>query len=84
MNSGAITADQMRERGNQRLVQDTLKEIDFAIVSTEPEERSVKLYFVTLGKPMFIHEVCKNLEGRGFNVESGPNSFDETYVEVSW
>jgi hypothetical protein len=79
-----LTAQEMRERGNTTLVADALKEIENLLEKAEPHERCVRAYFETLGKPLFIHKVVADLEDRHFEVETGPNSHDETYVEVGW
>ena len=79
-----ITAQEMRERGHNTLVEDALKEIEDLLEKAEPDERCVRAYIKTLGRRLFIHEVENNLKERGFTVETGPDSHDETYVEVSW
>ncbi len=79
-----LTAQEMREKGPAILASKALNIINEALENAKPEDTCVREYFVTLGKPLFIHKVENHLKERGFTVETGANSFDETYVHVSW
>ena len=74
----------MRERGPAILASKALNIIEEALENAKPEDTRVREYFVTLGKPDFIDTVVNSLKERKFTVTTGANSFDETYVEVSW
>jgi hypothetical protein len=79
-----LTAQEMREKGPASLANKALRIIEESLENAKPEDTRIREYFVTLGKPDFIDRVVNNLKDRNFKVTTGANSFDETYVEVSW